>query len=123
MPVGWIVVLWLLGLATAALLARMALGIVRRGRAAVRERARFEDAKRGVEEEVTSLGEEIDLLDRAGTDAEAADWHEALDAYDAAKAALVTAEDEAGLRAVRDIVHRGRDALTRPRTKGRRERL
>ncbi|MEV7907846.1 pentapeptide repeat-containing protein, partial [Streptomyces anulatus] len=126
MPVGWVVVLFLLGLAVAAVAVRVVLRTLRRGRAARRSaaesRARFETSRLKAEEEATSLGEEIDLMDQEGAEAEAADWHEALDAYDAAKAALAAAKDETDLRAVRDIVHRGRDALTRPRKRAGGER-
>jgi hypothetical protein len=117
LAIGWVITFGVFGLIMVAVVFRAVRIKLRRRRAgrrsAAESRAAFETGRRRAEEEVTRLGEEIDLLDGKGGDG--TDWHAVLDAYDAAKTALATAQDHEDLKVVGDIVERGRDALTRPR--------
>ncbi|WP_449062236.1 pentapeptide repeat-containing protein [Planomonospora algeriensis] len=86
-----------------------------------RRNARFALMRRGAEEDITRLGEEIDRLDyefqisgRGGMTADQ-DWRHALDAYEAAKNALVMARREQDLHVVARAVQDGRNALGRLR--------
>ncbi|MBG0820836.1 pentapeptide repeat-containing protein [Planomonospora sp. ID91781] len=86
-----------------------------------RRNARFTLMRRGAEEDITRLGEEIDRLDyefqisgRGGMTADH-DWRQALDAYEAAKNALVMARREQDLHLVARAVQDGRNALGRLR--------
>jgi uncharacterized protein YjbI with pentapeptide repeats len=86
-----------------------------------RRNARFALMRRGAEEDITRLGEEIDRLDyefqisgRGGMTADQ-DWRQALDAYEAAKNALVMARREQDLHLVARAVQDGRNSLGRLR--------
>ncbi|MEU1876882.1 pentapeptide repeat-containing protein [Streptosporangium sp. NPDC020072] len=88
-----------------------------------RRNARFALMRRGAEEDITRLGEEIDQLDyefqisgRGGMTADA-DWRHALDAYEAAKNALVMARRDEELHFVARAVQDGRNALNRLRAR------
>ncbi|MEV4380089.1 pentapeptide repeat-containing protein [Streptosporangium sp. NPDC049644] len=90
-----------------------------------RRAARFAVARRGAEEDITRLGEEIDQLDyefqvsgRGGMTADH-DWRHALDAYEAAKQALSIARREEELHFVARAVQDGRAALARLRARVR----
>ena len=117
LAIGWVITFGVFGLIVVAVVFRavqieLEAPSSRPAVSAAESRAAFETGRRRAEEEVTRLGEEIDLLDGKGEDG--TDWHAVLDAYDAAKAALATAQDREDLKVVGDIVERGRDALTRP---------
>ncbi|MER6825987.1 pentapeptide repeat-containing protein [Streptosporangium sp. NPDC000563] len=86
-----------------------------------RRNARFVLMRNGAEEDITRLGEEIDQLDyefqvsgRGGMTADR-DWRLALDAYEAAKQALLVARREEELHFVARAVQDGRAALARLR--------
>ncbi|GIH89597.1 pentapeptide repeat-containing protein [Planobispora siamensis] len=88
-----------------------------------RRNARFALMRRGAEEDITRLGEEIDQLDyefqisgRGGMTADQ-DWRHAIDAYEAAKNALVMARREQELHFVARAVQDGRAALGRLRAR------
>ncbi|GAA4205531.1 hypothetical protein GCM10022252_66230 [Streptosporangium oxazolinicum] len=88
-----------------------------------RRNARFAVVRRGAEEDITRLGEEIDQLDyefqvngRGGMTADR-DWRLALDAYEAAKQALLVARREQELHFVARAVQDGRAALGRLRSR------
>ncbi|MBG0827947.1 pentapeptide repeat-containing protein [Planomonospora sp. ID67723] len=88
-----------------------------------RRNARFSLMRRGAEEDITRLGEEIDRLDyefqisgRGGMTADQ-DWRYAIDAYEAAKNALVMARGEQDLHTVARAVQDGRNALARLRAR------
>ncbi|WP_051752203.1 pentapeptide repeat-containing protein [Streptosporangium amethystogenes] len=90
-----------------------------------RRAARFAVVRRGAEEDITRLGEEIDQLDyefqvsgRGGMTADH-DWRHALDAYEAAKQALSIARREEELHFVARAVQDGRAALARLRSRVR----
>nr|BFE86498.1 hypothetical protein GCM10020093_090990 [Planobispora longispora] len=87
--------------------------------------ARFTLMRRGAEEDITRLGEEIDQLDYefqlngySGMTADQ-DWRLAIDAYEAAKNALVIARREQELHSVARAVQDGRNALLRLRARVR----
>lgn len=85
--------------------------------------ARFHAARRSAEEDVIRLGEEIDSLDfdykvnHMNSGAVDHDWRLALDAYEAAKRALNTAQSVPQLAGVAMAVHHGWDALGRVRSR------
>ncbi|GAA2884715.1 hypothetical protein GCM10010517_48140 [Streptosporangium fragile] len=88
-----------------------------------RRNARFTLMRRGAEEDITRLGEEIDQLDyefqvsgRGGMTADH-DWRHAIDAYEAAKNALTNAERAEELHFVARAVQDGRAALGRLRAR------
>ncbi|MGW4421512.1 pentapeptide repeat-containing protein [Streptosporangium sp. NPDC004631] len=88
-----------------------------------RRNTRFALMRRGAEEDITRLGEEIDQLDyefqvsgRGGMTADG-DWRHAIDAYEAAKNALAVARREEELHFVGRAVQDGRNALGRLRTR------
>lgn len=88
-----------------------------------RRNARFAHMRRGAEEDITRLGEEIDQLDyefqisgRGGMTADA-DWRHAIDAYEAAKNALTMARRDGELQFVARAVQDGRNALNRLRVR------
>ncbi|WP_068921337.1 pentapeptide repeat-containing protein [Planobispora rosea] len=90
-----------------------------------RGQARFALMRRGAEEDITRLGEEIDQLDyefqvsgHSGMTADQ-DWRLAIDAYEAAKNALVMARREQELHGVARAIQDGRNALTRLRARVR----
>lgn len=90
-----------------------------------RRNARFAVARRGAEDDITRLGEEIDQLDyefqvsgRGGITADH-DWRHALDAYEAAKQALSVARRSEELHFVARAVQDGRAALDRLRSRVR----
>ncbi|MER5619837.1 pentapeptide repeat-containing protein [Streptosporangium sp. NPDC002544] len=90
-----------------------------------RRAARFAVVRRGAEDDITRLGEEIDQLDyefqisgRGGMTADH-DWRHALDAYEAAKQALSIARREEELHFVARAVQDGRAALNRLRSRVR----
>ena len=90
-----------------------------------RDEARFTVARRGAEEDITRLGEEIDQLDyefqvsgRGGMTADR-DWRYALDAYEAAKQALSIARRTEELHFVARAIQDGRTALGRLRSRVR----
>jgi hypothetical protein len=78
-------------------------------------------ARRAAEEDVTRLGEEIDALDFEMSinqvSGPAGEWRAALDAYEAAKRALLVAQTPYELRAAAPAVQYGRDALRRVRAR------
>lgn len=88
-----------------------------------RRNAKFALMRRGAEEDITRLGEEIDQLDyefqvsgRGGMTADG-DWRHAIDAYEAAKNALAVARREEELHFVARAVQDGRNALGRLRAR------
>ncbi|MEV7005692.1 pentapeptide repeat-containing protein [Streptosporangium sp. NPDC051022] len=88
-----------------------------------RRNARFALMRRGAEEDITRLGEEIDQLDyefqvsgRGGMTADG-DWRHAIDAYEAAKNALAVARQPEELHFVARAVQDGRNALSRLRAR------
>ncbi|GAA3131942.1 pentapeptide repeat-containing protein [Streptosporangium carneum] len=88
-----------------------------------RRNARFALMRRGAEEDITRLGEEIDQLDyefqvsgRGGMTADN-DWRHAIDAYEAAKNALAVARQAEELHFVARAVQDGRNALSRLRAR------
>ncbi|WP_433373047.1 pentapeptide repeat-containing protein [Streptosporangium sp. CA-115845] len=90
-----------------------------------RRAARFAVVRRGAEDDITRLGEEIDQLDyefqisgRGGMTADH-DWRHALDAYEAAKQALSIARRSEELHFVARAVQDGRAALARLRSRVR----
>ncbi|MFI6451723.1 pentapeptide repeat-containing protein [Streptosporangium amethystogenes] len=90
-----------------------------------RRAARFAVLRRGAEDDITRLGEEIDQLDyefqvsgRGGMTADH-DWRHALDAYEAAKQALSIARRSEELHFVARAVQDGRAALARLRARVR----
>lgn len=91
-----------------------------------RRNARFALMRRGAEEDITRLGEEIDQLDyefqisgRGGMTADG-DWRHAIDAYEAAKNALAVARRAEELHFVARAVQDGRNALGRLRARSSR---
>ncbi|GII82640.1 hypothetical protein Ssi03_06300 [Sphaerisporangium siamense] len=84
---------------------------------------RFAAARRTAEEDVIRLGEEIDALDfdykinHMDGGSVDQDWRRALDAYEAAKAALNGAQDIPQLGGVAAAIHHGREALGRVRSR------
>ncbi len=88
-----------------------------------RRNAKFALMRRGAEEDITRLGEEIDQLDyefqvsgRGGMTADG-DWRHAIDAYEAAKNALAAARREEELHFVARAIQDGRNALNRLRAR------
>ncbi|GHE33846.1 hypothetical protein GCM10017673_40890 [Streptosporangium violaceochromogenes] len=91
-----------------------------------RRNTRFALMRRGAEEDITRLGEEIDQLDyefqisgRGGMTADG-DWRHAIDAYEAAKNALAVARGAEELHFVARAVQDGRNALGRLRARSAR---
>ncbi|WP_204038834.1 pentapeptide repeat-containing protein [Acrocarpospora phusangensis] len=89
-----------------------------------RSHATFTMARHAAEEDVTRFGEEIDTLDFEmkvnAVSGPSHDWRAALDAYEAAKRALMLARTPGELHAAAVAVHHGRQALHRVRaTMGR----
>ncbi|MBB2909607.1 uncharacterized protein YjbI with pentapeptide repeats [Streptosporangium becharense] len=90
-----------------------------------RRNARFALMRRGAEEDITRLGEEIDQLDYEfqisgrGSMTADHDWRHAIDAYEAAKNTLAGARRAEELHFVARAVQDGRAALERLRTRVR----
>ncbi|WP_155341378.1 pentapeptide repeat-containing protein [Acrocarpospora corrugata] len=85
-----------------------------------RHHATFSMARHAAEEDVTRFGEEIDTLDFEmkvnAVSGPSHDWRAALDAYEAAKRALMLARTPGELHAAAAAVHHGRLALHRVRS-------
>jgi hypothetical protein len=84
----------------------------------------FAVARHAAEESVTRLGEEIDQLDfefkiNQMSGGPSHDWRAALDAYEAAKQALIIARTPSDLHAAASAVQHGRHALHQVRSRMR----